>query len=48
MWKNDVGRFPRPSKTGRARTCAPRGRGVGLWGPRERPRGVRGVAPSRY
>jgi len=28
---------------GRARRCAPRGRGVGLSGPRERPRGVRGV-----
>ena len=30
-----------------ARQCAPRGRGAGHRGPRERPRGVRGVAPSK-
>ena len=30
----------------RARTCAPRGRGAGLRGPPERPRGVRGSAPT--
>ena len=33
--------------TAKARTCAPRGRGVGLWGPRAAPAGVRGAAPSR-
>ena len=38
------GAKPRPDQ---ARTCAPRRRGVGRWGPRERRRGVRGEAPSR-
>ena len=43
------GGLRRPGEKARpgARQCAPRGRGAGLPGPRERPRGDRGEAPSR-
>ena len=33
--------------TATPRTCAARGRGVGPWGPRAAPAGVRGAAPAR-